>query len=234
VSWSPQLAAPAATPHTSPGSTARGLGAIGVAIVACALSLGFALGNVAYFDVVNRIVGARDALPRALLFSSWLLLWGGLVVVWRPAFFGFRVGRIFDHWRLILAATVGAAAATAGLLTLVGATPYSDASLPVEVIVVPFTEELAFRGVLLTALIAVYTRLFSAPRAVILAVVANGLAFGAGHLANALSVDPIFVVQQAAFAGILGTACAALMLRTSSVYPAMLLHAAVNAVVVLI
>ncbi|MEX2546651.1 MAG: CPBP family glutamic-type intramembrane protease [Chloroflexota bacterium] len=43
-----------------------------------------------------------------------------------------------------------------------------------------------------------------------------------------------FVLPQVLFASVLGASCAALMLRTRSVYPAMLLHAVVNAVVVLI
>ena len=42
-----------------------------------------------------------------------------------------------------------------------------------------------------------------------------------------------FVRDMATFASALGMACAFLMVRTRSVYPAMALHAAVNAVVVL-
>jgi membrane protease YdiL (CAAX protease family) len=43
----------------------------------------------------------------------------------------------------------------------------------------------------------------------------------------------VFVIGQVAFASVLGVACAFLMTRTRSVYPAMLLHGVVNAVVVL-
>ncbi|HEX5825015.1 MAG TPA: CPBP family glutamic-type intramembrane protease [Candidatus Limnocylindrales bacterium] len=60
----------------------------------------------------------------------------------------------------------------------------------------------------------------------------DGIAFGLGHLANATSLAIGFVLGQAAFASVLGMACAYLMAKTRSVYPAMLLHAVVNAVVV--
>ena len=67
----------------------------------------------------------------------------------------------------------------------------------------------------------------------VLAVVINGLAFGIAHLANATSLATSFVVAQAGFAALLGIACASLMARTRSVYPAIVLHGVVNAVVVL-
>jgi membrane protease YdiL (CAAX protease family) len=66
------------------------------------------------------------------------------------------------------------------------------------------------------------------------AVVLNGLTFGAAHLANAQSLALPFVVAQAMFATVVGLCCAVLMVRTRSVYPAVFLHAAVNAVVVVL
>ena len=75
-------------------------------------------------------------------------------------------------------------------------------------------------------------RLHDPGTAAVLAVVFNGVAFGLAHLANASSIDLSFVAPQVAFAIALGTACAALAVRTRSVYPAMVLHAAVNGVVV--
>jgi membrane protease YdiL (CAAX protease family) len=125
-------------------------------------------------------------------------------------------------------------AATAVVLSMVDSTPYSNASAVVETVVVPVTEELVFRAVLLTALLALFSRLTTAHRAALLAVVVNGLTFGVAHLANAQALAASFVIGQAVFASVLGIACATLMANTRSVYPAMLLHAAVNAVVVLV
>jgi membrane protease YdiL (CAAX protease family) len=206
-------------------------GALAATVVGC---LGFALLNGAWFDVANGIVGLRDPIARAALFSAFPLVVGIAVVIRDPASFGLRIGDVGRHWRLIVGLTAAACAATAGLLALIGGTPYSDAALLVESGFVPVTEELIFRSVLLTALLAASAK-FAAPGWIVTtAVVINGIGFGAGHLANAGSIDPVFAVGQAVFAAALGMACALLMVRTRSVYPAMLLHAAVNAVVVLI
>jgi membrane protease YdiL (CAAX protease family) len=102
----------------------------------------------------------------------------------------------------------------------------------VEVVVVPFTEELVFRAVLLTALFAATRRLGFGSRAVALAVAIDAVAFGVAHGTNALSYEIGFVTLQVAFATLVGLGCAGLMARTRSVYPAMGLHAVVNAIVV--
>jgi membrane protease YdiL (CAAX protease family) len=122
---------------------------------------------------------------------------------------------------------------TALVLKATGAIPYSDDSLFIESVVVPVTEELVFRAVLLTALIAALERIYDGPTALTLGVVFNGIAFGLAHLANMTSLASSFVIAQALFAGVLGMACAFVMARTRSVYPAIGLHAVVNAVVVI-
>jgi membrane protease YdiL (CAAX protease family) len=122
--------------------------------------------------------------------------------------------------------------ATIIVLRVFGSTPYSDASLFVETVVVPLTEELVFRAVLLTALLAVLVRFHDRGVAVVLAIAIDGAAFGVAHLANATSIDGPFVLGQAVFAAVLGIGCASLMAKTRSVVPAVLLHAVVNAIVV--
>jgi membrane protease YdiL (CAAX protease family) len=206
-------------------------GVVAASVVGC---LGFALVNVAWFDVLNSVLGLRDPLARAALFSAFPLVVGMAVVARDPASFGLRLGQIGRHWRLIVGVTAASCGATGAILALIGGTPYSNASLVVESGFVPVTEELVFRAVLLTALLALAARFASPSRVVATAIVIDCVAFGAGHLANALSVAPVFALGQAVFASCLGAACAFLMVRTRSVYPAILLHAAVNAVVVLI
>lgn len=203
-------------------------------VLACGASLLVAVSNGLYFVAVEALVHPLDPVIRAALFSSWLLLLGGVVVVWRPAAFGFRLGDIARRWRLIAVVSALAVVATALLLSISGRTPYSDASLVVETVIVPFTEELVFRGVLLTALLVALGRLGGSGIAVTLAVIFDGIAFGVAHLANATTLEIGFVVSQATFASVLGLGCAYLMVRTRSVFPAMLLHALVNAVVVLL
>ena len=206
---------------------------VGCIVVASAASVLVALLNQPYFAFVNGFVDARETVARGVLFSSWLVLVGGGIAIWRPSAFGFRIGETRQHWRLVLLTLLGAAAVTAILLRAVGSTPYSDASLLIETVVVPVTEELVFRAVLLTALLFLLGRLYEANTALVLAVLVDGLAFGLAHLANATSLATGFVLGQAAFAGVLGAGCAYLMARTRSVYPAILLHGVVNAVVVI-
>lgn len=210
------------------------LATIGIALLACVLSVAVGLANTAYFELVNDFIGARETVVRGVLFSSWLLLIGGLVVIWRPARFGFQIGDLPNHWRLVTGSLVAGSLVTAALLTITGTTPYSDASLFIEAVVVPFTEELVFRAVLLTALVAMFGLLHPPGTATLLAVAVNGVAFGLAHIGNAMFLDLAFVLPQVAFASVLGVACAGLMVVTRSIYPAILLHAAVNAVVVLI
>jgi membrane protease YdiL (CAAX protease family) len=206
---------------------------LGCLALAAAVAGVIAILNQPYFDLVNGFVGARETLPRALVFSSWLVLVGGVIVIWRPGWFGFTLGDVRSHWRLVGVTLVLAMALTAVILRLTGSNPYSAASLVVETVVVPLTEELVFRAVLLTLLLGLLLRLHDERTATVLAVAGNGVAFGLAHLANATALAAGFVAAQATFASILGMGCAFLMVRTRSVYPAIALHAAVNAVVVL-
>jgi membrane protease YdiL (CAAX protease family) len=200
---------------------------------AVALSVAIAIANTVWFDIVNQFVGATTSVARGLVFSSWLLVIGLPIVVWRPRAFGFRRGDIGAHVGFVMAILVGSVAGTIALLRLVGSTPYSDASLFIEVVDVPLTEELVFRAVLLTALIAALGRLWPARTAIPLAILFDALAFGAAHLANLGANPSAFTFAHAAFATILGGLCALVLTRTRSVYPAILLHGAVNAAVVL-
>jgi membrane protease YdiL (CAAX protease family) len=215
------------------GVTSAGLTLLTL-VLACAASLVVAFANGAYFDLVNGIIGARETVARGLVFSSWLVLVGAVVVAWDPRSFGFRLGDIAAHWRLVAATVAIAAVVTAMLVALTGPTPYSDASLLIETVVVPVTEELVFRAALLTLLVVVLGRLHERRTALALAVLFDGFAFGLAHVANAVSIDPAWVLSQMTFASALGAVCAYLMVRTRSVYPAMLLHGVVNSVVVLI
>lgn len=201
-------------------------------LLASSASLLYAVANGAYFELVERLVDPVDPIHRALLFSSWSLIIGGSIVIWRPGAFGFQLGRIGETRRLIAGVCVGAATTTAVLLAMTGPTPYSGVSAWVEIVLVPFTEELVFRGVLLTVLLLGLGRIHGPGPAILLAVVIDGIAFGFAHLANASMLDLAFVLPQALFASVLGMGCAYLMAKSDSIYPAILLHALVNGVVV--
>ena len=203
-----------------------------VLVAASAASLIVALANQPYFDLVNGALRLQDPVGRGAVFSSYLLLLGGAVVTWRPRAFGLQIGASLAHWQTIVVVVGGLVAVTTVALLLTGPTPYSDAAAINEIVIVPFTEELVFRGVALTALLAVLGRFHAPQRTLVLAVVINAVAFGAAHGANLSSFSPSFVLPQIAFATVVGGAAAYLMAATRSVYPAMVAHAAVNAVVV--
>ncbi len=224
-------ASPAVVAGLNPSFAPLRVAALGAAAVAGALAL--AVANAAWFDVLNGLLGLTDAAARALLFSSFLLLIGGAAVARDPAAFGLRAPRRSRDWRLVALACAAGALLTWLALRLAGSTPYDDASKLVEIVLVPVTEELVFRAVLLTLLVAAVARWVGGPRVLAIAVVIDGLSFGVAHAANALTLDPACVVMQVAFATVVGLGCAALMARTWSVYPAVLLHAVVNTVVVL-
>jgi membrane protease YdiL (CAAX protease family) len=227
------VARAATLPHPGIRGAAAGLATIGLFAGACAASMAVALLNQPYFEAVNRLVRAEGEVARGLLFSSWLVLIAVPIVAWRPRAFGLTFGSIAAHWRLVAGVTAAAAALTWVALGLAGPVPYSTASPFIEIVDVPVTEELLFRGVLLTALLAILRRYQRPGTAAVVAIAIDGVAFGLAHLANGTSLELDFVATQAAFACALGAGCAFLMVRTGSVYPAILLHGAVNAVVVL-
>lgn len=78
-------------------------------------------------------------------------------------------------------------------------------------------EEVAFRGVIL----AMFLRFYNQPRAILF----SALGFGVIHLNNLLSgCDPIWVVGQALWAGILRSFYGYITLKSDSLLPAMIVH----------
>jgi membrane protease YdiL (CAAX protease family) len=198
------------------------------------IAVGLAYANGVYFDLANRLVAAREPLSRGLLYSSWLMLLALPFAVVRPTWLKLDPRGLRSHVTLVAGFAIVAVLITAGLLKLMGPTPFSDASLVIEVGVVPVTEELVFRGVMLSALLGLTSAAYSGRSGIALAVLVDGIAFGVAHVANAGFLQISFVFAQAAFASVLGVALAALVARTNCVWAAVLVHAAVNATVVLL
>jgi membrane protease YdiL (CAAX protease family) len=124
----------------------------------------------------------------------------------------------------------------AAFMLLSGATPYSGNQwLLTEVAIVPVVEELAWRGVLLSTVLAVLNKAGVGGASSHVAVWATGIAFGMLHLGNALAGVPLgFAVVQAASAVVWGVMYGYARTSTDSVLPAIGLHAAMNLVVVLL
>lgn len=159
------------------------------------------------------------------------------VAVWRPRLLGFRVGRIRRHWRLLLLILVANCGVVGGYLLLSGGTtPYSGNEwLITEVVTVPVVEETMWRGAVFAVLCAAFGRLYPDRVATTLAVWSSGLAFGLLHAANALVGVPIaFVAVQVLNAALWGVVYGYARALTGSLYPPIVLHAAMNLVVVLL
>lgn len=202
----------------------------GIFALAVAATFAFAFANSAWADWIQVRIGSGSDLLNGLAFSAFPLAVGLVVTGWAPRRFGLQLGTTKDRWRLVVLLTLAMSAFAAGALALVGSNPFRGADPVVQVLAVPISEELVFRGVLFTAVLAVLTRFHPSGRALVLAVVVSGVAFGLGHLNNLGSYDATFVVLQAVYAMILGCAAGWLRAATSSVLAPILMHAAVNLV----
>ena len=180
--------------------------------------------------------------------SSWLAnLWGVVsrahlliliipLVIWQPRLFGFQTGKIGQNWRMVLIMLVANCGVIAAYLLLTGSsTPYSGNQwLLTEVLTVPLVEEIFWRGLVFTTLLLVFRRIYSDKTSTVLAVWLSGVAFGLLH-ANNLSAGVAiqFVAIQVLNATIWGVVYGYARAKTESIYPSILLHAAMNLVVIL-
>jgi membrane protease YdiL (CAAX protease family) len=212
---------------------------VGLGVIA--FSLAFVLLDGAYY----RLMAPRFP---AVGTSAWLAtLWGvfsraHLLVLlvplglWRPRLLGFQVGSTWQHWRWLLGLLLVNCGVIAAYLWLArSSTPYSGNQwLVTEVVTVPLVEEMLWRGLVFAVVLGVLQRWHGPDASQHLAVWASGLAFGWLHLANlAAGVPAAFVALQALNAVVWGVVYGYARARTGSVYPPMLLHAAMNLVVVL-
>lgn len=179
--------------------------------------------------------------------SIWLAnLWGVVsrahliivivpLVLWKPRLFGFQAGKIFQHYRMLLLLLTINCGVVAGYLLLAGSTPYSGNQWTLtEVVTVPLVEESFWRGLVLTGLMTIFQKLYSAKTSNLLAVLLSGISFGLLHMTNLIAgVDLPFVIIQSLSAVIWGVMYGFARVKTQSIYPAILLHAAMNLVVVL-
>jgi membrane protease YdiL (CAAX protease family) len=158
------------------------------------------------------------------------------LVLWHPCALGFTWGQTRRHWRWLLVILLINCGVVAGYLWLTSSsTPYSgNPWFVAEVFTVPVVEETMWRGVVLTTLLLLFRRLYASNTAEHLAVWFSGLAFGLLHVGNALAgVPTAFVVVQVLNAAVWGVVYGYVRTRTESLYPPILLHGAMNLVVVL-
>jgi membrane protease YdiL (CAAX protease family) len=203
-----------------------------VVILAFALigALAFAILNSTWADWIQARLATSSELVNGLAFSAFPLVVGGLIVATSPRRFGIQLGTTLDRWRLVALLTLAMSVFAAAALTLIGSNPFRGANPIIQVVAVPLSEELVFRGVLFALVLGALSRVHPSGRALWIAAVISGVAFGVGHLNNLGSYDATFVAGQAVYASVLGVAAGWLRARTSSILPPILMHAAVNLV----
>ncbi len=226
--------------NTLPRSRALAFGLV-IALALAALSVLFLLGDSAYYQFAN----AR--FPNVGT-SAWLAtLWGVVsrahllvlimpLVLVKPRLFGFQMGKTRQHWRMLLAMLLANCGVIAAYLWLTGSTtPYSgDQWLVTEVITVPVIEELFWRGLVLTTLSSTLRRVYAPGTSEHAAVWLSGICFGLLHAGNTLAgVPALFVAIQVLNATLWGIVYGYARTRSQSIYPPILLHAAMNLVVIL-
>jgi membrane protease YdiL (CAAX protease family) len=195
---------------------------------ACAVAATLSFAGEPVRRLVAEVLPATSARWQGLQFSLFYLVIGLGVVAWRPRAFGLQLGGTLREWRLLLGLAALVGGSTLTYLLLAPPTPYSGQDWLNEVIVVPFTEELIYRGIFFTVLQWLFGRTSGERRATWLAVVVSAVAFGVAHVSNVLFIPPLFVLFQVGYATLFGLAFSLARARTRSVFPAVALHALLN------
>lgn len=170
------------------------------------------------------------------LLQRWYLILFALVIsVWKPKQVGFQFGKITRHWKMLLIMLVLNVSVIGGYLLLTGATPYTGMDLLLnEVITVPLVEEIVWRGIVFAAMLAALQKVFPEDSSGTLTAWFSGICFGLLHATNALFGYPLaFVLLQTVNATLWGVVYGFARAKTASIYPPIVLHAAMNLVVVL-
>ncbi len=202
---------------------------------------GFVVVDQAYYRFANgRFPAVGDSATLATLWGlasrAHVIIPVLVVCLWRPRFVGLQMGRSLSHWRMLTAFLIAICSVVAAFVLLTHATPYSGNQwLITEAVTVPLVEELMWRGIVLSSVLLLLKKAGVGRAAAPIAVWSTGIVFGALHLGNALAGVPIaFVIPQAAAAVAAGVTFGYARVATDSVYPSIVLHAAMNLTVVLL
>jgi membrane protease YdiL (CAAX protease family) len=201
---------------------------------------GFIVVDQAYYRFANGrfpVVGDSAALATlwGLVSRAHVIIPVLVVCLWRPRFVGLQIGRSLSRWRMLTGVLIAICSVVAAFVLLAHATPYSGNQwLLTEAVTVPLVEELMWRGIVLSSVLLLLEKA-GVGRAAPIAVWSTGIVFGALHLGNALAGVPVaFVIPQVAAAVAAGVAFGYARMATDSVYPPIVLHAAMNLTVVLL
>jgi membrane protease YdiL (CAAX protease family) len=153
---------------------------------------------------------------------------GFMPVFWAPRFFGYQLGRIFQHRKLILGMAIFFMGAPLLYRLIAGETPFGANTWFFEGVVVPLAEESVFRGILFSMLLWGFAKLYSPRTAEITTIILGTSIFASSHLNNLGHYPTGFILFQVGFSIILGLAVSYVRAKTDSIYPSIILHALFN------
>jgi membrane protease YdiL (CAAX protease family) len=163
------------------------------------------------------------------IFSDAVLLFVAFMpVIWAPKFFGYQLGAISKHWKMLIGMTVFFVGAPLLYRLIVGETPFGANTWFFEGVVVPLAEEGFFRGILLSMLLWGFGQMYRESTANWLTILFSTLIFSTAHLNNLGSYPTGFILFQVGFSTIVGLAFGYTRVKTESIYPAIILHALFN------
>jgi membrane protease YdiL (CAAX protease family) len=165
------------------------------------------------------------------IFSDAVWLFAALIAaVLIPRFFGYQIGEVFKHKKMILAMLAFFAGVPLAYRLLMGGIPFSANTWFFEGIVVPLTEEGFFRGVILTVMLWGLGKILNERTAQILALIISTLIYAFFHLGNIGTYPSGFILFQVGYSIIFGFLFGYSRIKTNSMYPAILFHSIVNIV----
>jgi membrane protease YdiL (CAAX protease family) len=152
------------------------------------------------------------------------------VAVLMPRFFGYQIGDTFKHKKVLIGMLLFFAGTPLVYRLLMGGIPFSANTWFFEGIVVPFTEEGFFRGIIFTVMLWGLGKIYSERTAQILALIISTFIYAFFHLGNIGTYPTGFILFQVSYSIIFGLLFGYSRLTTRSIYPAILFHAIVNLV----
>ena len=163
------------------------------------------------------------------ILSDVVLLFLGLMpVFWARRFFGYQMGDIAKHWKLLFGLALFFIGAPLIYRLVAGSTPFGANTWFFEGVVVPLAEESLFRGILFSSMLWGFGQLYPERTAKTWTLILSTIVFASSHLNNLGHYPTGFILFQVGFSLILGLAFGYSLLKTRSIYPAFALHALFN------
>ena len=189
---------------------------------------GVVFANNLIYDVVSRQNPHVPSFVNDILSDAVILFVAFMPIVWAPKFFGYQLGVVSKHWKMLSGMTIFFVGAPLLYRLIVGETPFGANTWFFEGVVVPLAEEGLMRGILFSMLLWGFGKLHTESTANWMSVVFSTLIFATAHLNNLGTYPTGFILFQVGFSTIVGLAFGYARMRTQSIYPAILLHALFN------